>query len=973
MSRISPWTPDLCIANAALSQLSYHDVFFLNQDLGWAAGDHGAVWRTKDGGLHWHLLETGCDASLRSIRLVDAHYGWTVGARILPYTSQTAATILRTQDGGDTWETVAVELPGLRSVRFRDRNLGWALGDGDWLFPGGIFQTRDGGRHWQPIGTREVGPWLAGAATRGRLETALHSDGTILTNGLTQKTAAGRGNLPRPQNLAIGDDGFGLLVGDAGLVKTSQDGGKTWSSAEPTGLHTEQFDFQAVAMLDSLCWLAGSPGTRVFVSTDWGRSWHVANTGDSRPIHAIHFVDAQRGWAVGAQGLKLATADGGTTWTSQANTNRAGALALFHDEAAIPWEVLANYATSGYYVRVQLLKASRSVDHPFATASLGDRIHQASLAVGGSGRIPSPRVVTGVGSSHEKAIVRAIRTWRPDILITDDASLLKHPTSEQLGAATMSAVRLAGDSTSYIEQFPAGLVPWNPRQAVVVTGHDAGSSQRRVWTSKLVMTFGATLAELGRDARRLVSSDVQLAPRSWDYEVVDLTQRRSTGRSPRPLEAVPPGRRSIGDKGSLAGTSVRSLLQLRRHVDAMIGSDASAALQRDRLSQVLALAAGLDGDAAGSALYEMAVRLREHGQLSAANTTLRALIEHYPTHDCAAAGARMWLRHRCGSEWRRTALDTEAEVSLASSESSTADATKRSFDSLIPSDIRQNLLAKGRDVRTASGTRQDDSQTLELPEIIRRQMPRLVADPEVQLQLGQIHRGNGDMEESAKQFRKLAVVKPASSWNSYAQAELWLLEQTGRSPIPLVDCKPSARPHLDGLLDESCWQSDSSVIELSRGQELDRPSTTTRVRFARDDQFLFIGLECSSFVRDVNQSGNQTRRRDTDFSHLDRVELSIDVDRDYGSYWTLEVDSRGWGNDRFKRNAEWDPEWYIAPRQTEAGWICEIAVRIAELGDSPPAPGNPWAIRIRRRVPTTGTLAWPLSTDSGETFGWLRF
>ena len=49
-------------------------------------------------GLSWRLTPTGTDAQLRGVSVVSRHVAWASGAR---------GTVLRTVDGGRTWQQVA--------------------------------------------------------------------------------------------------------------------------------------------------------------------------------------------------------------------------------------------------------------------------------------------------------------------------------------------------------------------------------------------------------------------------------------------------------------------------------------------------------------------------------------------------------------------------------------------------------------------------------------------------------------------------------------------------------------------------------------------------------------------------------------------------------------------------------------------------------------------------------------------------
>ena len=77
-----------------------HDVAFHDARLGWAVGDRGLVLRTEDGGDHWTRIETPTGASLHSVCFIDANRGWAAGGLTRPYTHETEAVLLHTDDGG---------------------------------------------------------------------------------------------------------------------------------------------------------------------------------------------------------------------------------------------------------------------------------------------------------------------------------------------------------------------------------------------------------------------------------------------------------------------------------------------------------------------------------------------------------------------------------------------------------------------------------------------------------------------------------------------------------------------------------------------------------------------------------------------------------------------------------------------------------------------------------------------------------
>jgi photosystem II stability/assembly factor-like uncharacterized protein len=81
----------------------------------------------------------------------------------------------------------------------------------------------------------------------------------------------------------------------------------------------------AVAFAGPRIVAAGQRGHVVF-SDDQGKSWTQAEVPVSSDLTGLSFPTAQRGWAVGHDGIVLATADGGRTWQRQLDGRSISAL-----------------------------------------------------------------------------------------------------------------------------------------------------------------------------------------------------------------------------------------------------------------------------------------------------------------------------------------------------------------------------------------------------------------------------------------------------------------------------------------------------------------------------------------------------------------------------------------------------------------------------------------------------------------------
>lgn len=120
---------------------------FTNNGRGWAFGEEGVLYTTRDGGENWERQRVPTQNLLLGGWFLNSEQGWLVGA---------GATLLQTADGGETWRTGTLvgftptsgDKTGALRVRFTAANFvdsrrGWAVGA-----EGRVFATRDGGRTW---------------------------------------------------------------------------------------------------------------------------------------------------------------------------------------------------------------------------------------------------------------------------------------------------------------------------------------------------------------------------------------------------------------------------------------------------------------------------------------------------------------------------------------------------------------------------------------------------------------------------------------------------------------------------------------------------------------------------------------------------------------------------------------------------------------------------------------------------------
>jgi photosystem II stability/assembly factor-like uncharacterized protein len=247
-----------------------------------AVGERGHVLVSTDRGVTWTQAETPTRAMLTGVWMHDERLGWAVGHD---------ETILRTRDGGGTWELLRAapdaERP-LLDVWFRDADHGFAVGA-----YGAYLVTADGGATWseRPIG-----------------EDDFH---------LNQIAAAADGRL--------------YLAAEAGNLYRSVDAGESWERlASP---YNGSF-FGILPLTDGGLLAFGLRG-HLYRSDDGGETWRRLETGTEATLMAGVELDGGRVLIAGLAGAVLRSADGGRSFASEALEDRRGGVALVPLERSV--------------------------------------------------------------------------------------------------------------------------------------------------------------------------------------------------------------------------------------------------------------------------------------------------------------------------------------------------------------------------------------------------------------------------------------------------------------------------------------------------------------------------------------------------------------------------------------------------------------------------------------------------------------
>ncbi|HEX4129811.1 MAG TPA: YCF48-related protein, partial [Pirellulales bacterium] len=937
-------------------------VCFLDREHGWAVGDRGVIWHTSDAGRSWQLQASGVRARLAAIQMFDAQRGLAVGSVSQDYTHATGGVLLRTGDGGQTWQLDAsLMLPALRGVKFFDPAHGWAFGETSAMFPTGAAFTDDAGRSWTPATGEQVQGWLA-ADFINPATGAVAGHRATLAAIARRKIGSSAGpdiGLREARKLKLNASGDGWLVGDAGLLLATHDGGEHWEPPTDTKAIDTKFDWRTVAVRGTKVWIAGEPGTRILYSPDGGATWVPMATGQSLPINDLVFVDDEHGWAVGALGTILATHDGGRSWQRQRSGGaRAAILAILSEPEAAPLELFARLsANDGYLAAVEFV-GRRDLEDPrpvLDTLDLRAADGLSILGVSATRMAPNfPLRQAGVSQSAsqlveawdrsngghaveqlEAILVRQIRMWRPEIIVTHATSPRGRDTLGHLiNQVVVRAAEGAGNSERFAEQLAGqGLEPWKVKKVLGMLA-DGQPGRLNITTSQLAARWGCSIADLADRARGLILDRYAEAPATLGFQLaLDFLPQGTGSHDFTSGVVLHPGsdaRRALGDVPDLGTDLMRRVAQKHRNVQAILAHAARSATSRDAVPAAAGdLTFGLDETAAGEVLFDTAQYAARHGQWSEAADLFDLLVKRYPRHRLAGASLVWLLRYASSGEIAQKQRSAAGGGGAADSKA-----------------------AEARSAYAAAISRQ-----------IEQQFPTLFAEPEIQLPWLAATGGGRDPGQTKRMFASLAGTRPHDAWWACAEGEAWLADRANRNaaPKPQWRVKTSgARPKLDGKLDEEFWQSAEPIALHSRlGDDHDWPA---ELLAARDGEHLYLAIRCRQIAA-AEPTAAGTRTRDPDLDSSERVELFLDVDRDYATWYHLVIDQRGWVAEDCWGDKSWNPRWFVAVRSEPTCWQIEAAIPLAELTSDPVTVGRAWACNVVRILPGRGVQAWSLPAD----------
>ncbi len=114
---------------------------------------------------------------------------------------------------------------------------------------------------------------------------------------------------------------------------------------------------------------------------------------------------------------------------------------------------------------------------------------------------------------------------------------------------------------------------------------------------------------------------------------------------------------------------------------------------------------------------------------------------------------------------------------------------------------------------------------------------------------------------------------------------------------------------------------------------------------------MYLGISTPKAEGQNYEASTQPRTYDADLAGHDHLRIRLDLDRDYATCFELAVDHRGQTNDRCWHDTSWNPKWFVAAGGDATHWTIEAAIRWKSLTETPPQPGEAWAVAWDRVLP----------------------
>lgn len=298
----SGWVLQHSGTNATLN-----DVFMINENTGYAAGNMGVILKTTNSGNNWSNIfgQTNYDAV--SVNFLNLNTGWIY---LRSYSERDSTFFLKTTNNGVSWNRIFIDtnlaFGYYINFHFLNENTGY-LAD-SWK----LRKTTNGGLNWSVLfDSLPTGVYFINEQTGwiGRFNAGLWKSTDAGTSWFQQIQFS-----PHQYNSDIyfvnEYTGFFASGSPLGTLYRTTNRGLNWD-----WLYIDVTGFSFPNENTGYAITSGMLGYEIAKTTNTGVNWviHSFNTNVNVYMRSIYFPSVNTGWAVGSFGVILKTTSGGVT------------------------------------------------------------------------------------------------------------------------------------------------------------------------------------------------------------------------------------------------------------------------------------------------------------------------------------------------------------------------------------------------------------------------------------------------------------------------------------------------------------------------------------------------------------------------------------------------------------------------------------------------------------------------------------
>jgi len=277
------------------------DIAFIDKSHGYVVGGQTTLLKTEDGGTTWQPIKLELDEPNYRFNGVSFHgqEGWIVGE---------PALTLHTTDGGSSWSNIplSAKLPGNPiSVFALDDNTAEMVTD-----VGAIYKTTDGGKNWKAQVEQAVGVVRNMERSVNGEYIAVSAKGnfySIWRPGEEAWEPHNRNSSRRVENMGFANNGQMWMLARGGQIQFSTPNNlEEWLDPEYPEFATSWGLLDLAYRTPDEIWVSGGSGN-LLRSGDGGKTWEKDREVEDVPanLYKIVFLSPEQGFIIGDRGILL--------------------------------------------------------------------------------------------------------------------------------------------------------------------------------------------------------------------------------------------------------------------------------------------------------------------------------------------------------------------------------------------------------------------------------------------------------------------------------------------------------------------------------------------------------------------------------------------------------------------------------------------------------------------------------------------